>query len=131
MLAMHDEEGNIALSSFSFRFQTVVDILPPYAFILQGLGKRVPISSFSLSKGRVGKGTIAVRLNENDSLAAAHLVGASDAVEDVLISTMNGMLIRVTVNQIAKASRYARGHRVVKLKDGDEVNVLTRIDSQD
>lgn len=98
---------------------------------MQGLGKRVLISSFRQA-GRIGKGVRAVRLAADDALASAILVGAKDqsgvdAGTDVLISTANGMLLRVAVQNVALLSRVAKGYRVVKVKDGDEVGTVTLI----
>lgn len=99
-------------------------------FVTQGLGKRVPIDSFKVSKARTGKGLISIRLKEDDSLAAALVVGTAGFgknEEEIVISTVGGMLLRVALNQIAITSRYAQGYRVVKLKDGDEVNAVTLV----
>ena len=94
---------------------------------MQGLGKRVPLSLFRLSKTRTGKGMLALRLNAGDSLAATEIVGVKgkDFVEDALISTVNGMLLRVSTNQVPTSGRYAKGSRVVKVKEGDEVSAIT------
>ena len=74
----------------------------------------------------------ALRLVADDALATAILVGAKDqsgldAYTDVLISTANGMLLRVAVQDVAVLSRTARGSRIVKLKEGDEVGTVTLI----
>lgn len=97
--------------------------------VLQGLGKRVPIVSFR-KQGRVGMGRIAVRLSPGDSVAASVVVGDSGTAlehDDVMISSTNGMLVRVALKLINVSSRTAKGHRVVKLKDGDEVGTVTVI----
>ena len=87
------------------------------------------ISSFRL-QGRIGRGTRAVRLGLGDSLATAILAGgpgeaSMDLQQDILISTANGMLLRVAVKDVAVLSRLAKGHRIVKLRDGDEVGTVT------
>jgi DNA gyrase subunit A len=101
---------------------------------MQGLGKRVPISSFRVAKGRIGRGVIAVKLTEGDSVAAAVLVGVSknggESGEDILISTMNGMVLRVPMNKCRISSRNARGSTVVKVREGDEVSAITVIQKQ-
>jgi DNA gyrase/topoisomerase IV subunit A len=102
----------------------------PWLLILskKGYGKRVPVSSFRL-QGRLGKGLKAARLPAGDSLAAAVIVGTPRCEfcdDDVLISTTNGMLLRVAINDISSMSRSARGSRIVKLKGG-EVGTVTII----
>ncbi|KAG7673555.1 hypothetical protein KSW81_006757 [Nannochloris sp. 'desiccata'] len=109
----------------------------PWLFTLtkKGLGKRVPISSFRVAKGRIGRGVIAVKLTGGDSVAAAILVGVSktggESGEDILISTMNGMVLRVPMNKCRISSRNARGGTVVKVREGDEVSAVTVIQKQD
>jgi len=81
------------------------------------------------------EGLTAIRLSAGDALAAADVVGAARdgkdcTQEDALISTVNGMLLRVPISQVAKTSRYAKGHRVVKVKEGDEVSAVTAIQHQ-
>ena len=103
----------------------------PWLLILskKGYGKRVPVSAFRL-QGRLGKGLKAARLPSGDSLAAAVIVGtprSESCDDDVLISTTNGMLLRVAINDISSMSRSARGSRIVKLKGGDEVGTVTII----
>jgi DNA gyrase subunit A len=100
---------------------------------MQGLGKRVPISSFRVVKGRIGRGVIAVKLTEGDSVAAALVVGVKtggENGEDILISTMNGMVLRVPMNKCRIASRNTKGSKVVKVREGDEVSAATTIQNQ-
>jgi DNA gyrase subunit A len=101
---------------------------------MQGLGKRVPISSFRVAKGRIGRGVTAVKVTGGDSVAAAVVVGVSktggENGEDILISTMNGMVLRVPMNQCRISSRIAKGNKVVKVREGDEVSAITTIQKQ-
>jgi DNA gyrase/topoisomerase IV subunit A len=96
---------------------------------LQGLGKKVPISLFRLLSGRNGKGVIAIKLNDGDELAAAVVLDGSVTSVDLLISSLNGMLLRVPSSQVATSSRSARGNRIVRLKPGDEVVTSTCINA--
>ena len=95
-----------------------------------GLGKRTPIELYPVVSGRIGKGRKTVRLTDDDSLAAALVVGASGTSEDLLISTLQGMLLRVPVNQCRIMSRNTKGNRVVRLRDGDEVFNVTKIENE-
>lgn len=66
-------------------------------------------------------------------MAAAIVVGVSkggDSGEDILISTMNGMVLRVPMKQCRISSRMARGNKVVKVREGDEVSAVTTIQKQ-
>ncbi|PRW61571.1 DNA gyrase subunit A [Chlorella sorokiniana] len=124
----------------------------------QGLGKRTPISEFRLVSGRQGKGFRGMRLNTGDRLAAVQVVGfdpaaaaaagsssdeedredrsnsdrrSSKAKEpDVLLSTQQGQLVRVPLSSISVYSRGAKGRRVLKVREGDEVIAATVLSKQ-
>ena len=124
----------------------------------QGLGKRTPISELRLMSGRTGKGLRGMRLNAGDRLAAVQVVGidptmaaaaagsssdeddrgsigsgkgSSKAKEpDVLLSTQQGQLVRVPLSSISVYSRVAKGRRVLKVREGDEVIAATVLSKQ-
>lgn len=85
-------------------------------------------------QGRVGKGLIAIKVSSNDALAASLVVGDAGVSlqdEDALVSSSNGMLVRVALKAIHVSSRIAKGHRIVKLKDGDEVGTITIVHNKE
>ena len=93
----------------------------------------MPVSSFRLRGARIGKGMRSIKINDGDSVAAAVVVGASKTGcegEDLLISTMNGNVLRVPLSQCKVFSRVAKGNIVVKLREGDEVSAVTAISVQ-
>ena len=113
----------------------------------QGLGKRTPISQFRL-RGRVGQGVRAATLNPGDRLAVVQLVsadlpgaaaaaatsstdsdderrGGGGAPTDVLLSTQQGQLVRVPIEGLRPSGRAAKGQRVIKVREGDEVAAAT------
>jgi DNA gyrase subunit A len=110
--------------------------------LIQGIGKRVPIKDFHLKKGRTGKGLTAIRVAKGDHLAAAIVVGVgketdgsepdnvSKTGEDLLVSTTSGMLLRVALQDVSVFARTAKGHRIAKLKDGDEVTSVTLMNKE-
>ena len=111
----------------------------------RGLGKRVPISEFPVRLHRRGKGARAIRLNPEDRLAGVQAAGiaptgrggvpvpissddgghSSVGNADVLLSTQQGLLVRVPISNIRKVSRIAKGSRVVKVGKGDAVAMIT------
>lgn len=118
----------------------------------QGLGKRVPIAQFRLRSGRIGAGVRAVTLNEGDRLAAVQVVSADgpgaaagralasgsdmeegsqggNAPTNVLLSTQQGQLVRVPIEGLRLTSRIAKGQRVIKVREGDEVVAATVLTS--
>lgn len=124
----------------------------------QGLGKRTPVSAFPRKMSRRGKGMKALGLKPGDRLAAMQVVGAELAAPaggggaatescsddeagarrsggggkaaDVLLSTQQGQLVRVPVSDISLYGRTAKGRRVVRLREGDEVVAATLLTKQ-
>lgn len=115
----------------------------------QGQGKRVPISHLRLLKGRIGKGNKVMGLGKDDRLAAAVVVGVPQAggsgaesggggsmddagsdgegAHDVVVSTAQGLLVRLSMEDIKLQRRPAKGVRVIKLAPGDEVSTVTLV----
>ena len=54
-----------------------------------------------------------------------------DDVDDVLLSSQEGIIIRLHVNEIPLQSRYGSGVRVMRLGENDKVMVLARTDHDD
>ncbi len=86
-----------------------------------GLIKRTKLDAY---KNVRKNGLIAINLNEEDELASVRL---TDGNSEVLVSTKNGMCIRLAENTIRPLSRTARGVRAIKLRDGDEVIAMARL----
>jgi DNA gyrase/topoisomerase IV subunit A len=123
------------------------------AALVQGQGKRIPISQMRLLKGRIGKGHRVMRLGKGDRLAAAMVVGAPSSPAaaalgagplptgpaaawttprggeqaDVVNSTDQGLLVRLSLEDIKVQRRTAKGVRVIKLQEGDEVSAITLV----
>lgn len=81
----------------------------------KGYIKKTPLSAFSrIHSG----GIIATDLEEGDRVIGA---AAADGKQNVIISTMRGMTIRFSENDIRPMGRTARGVRAVRLGVGDDV----------
>ena len=63
-----------------------------------------------------------------DKVAAVKIV---DDVDDVLLSSQEGIIIRLHANEIPVQSRYGSGVRVMRLGENDKVMVLARTDHDD
>lgn len=132
----------------------VADIGPCLLLVSrQGLGKRTPIADFRLRAGRTGRGIKALKLNPGDRLAAVQVVGVAAGAKaaeggaesgseqeergsrggpaDVLLSTQQGQLVRVPISRIRVYGRAARGRRVIKVRENDEVIAATVLSKQD
>lgn len=106
----------------------------------QGLGKRVPVREFRL-QGRLGTGKTAVKLRAADSVAAALLVGteasagsaaaaAGGSGQDVLVSTAQGLLVRLPLDAIPIKRRTNMGQILVKPGEGDEAVQVTLVGAE-
>ena len=61
-------------------------------------------------------------------MAAVKIV---DDIDDVLLSSQEGIIIRLHANEIPLQSRYGSGVRVMRLGENDKVMVLARSDHDD
>lgn len=110
-----------------------MDVVRPKEDLLvvteKGFGKRTPLKDYPL-QGRYGKGVRTLdgkRLDETGKVAAARVVDQGD---EVTLISAKGMVIRTPVKAISRQSRATRGVRVMKLKKGDSVASLARINEE-
>ena len=92
----------------------------------QGKGRRTEIEDYRLT-GRGGKG---VRNYDaaKDKVAGIKIV---DDTDDVLLSSQEGVIIRMHAADINIQSRYGSGVRVMRLGESDRVTVVARTDHDD
>jgi len=110
-----------------------MDVVRPKADLLvateKGLGKRTPLKNYPL-QSRYGKGvrTLDIKsLKETGKIVAARVVNEQD---EVTLISAKGMVIRTQVKTISQQGRATRGVRVMRLKKGDSVASLARIDGK-
>ncbi len=98
------------------------DVVEPDGDLLliteKGFGKRTPLSEFR-SQSRYGKGIRAINvLDLTGKLVSARVVGRDDEVTCI---SVNGIILRTSVNYISQQGRYSRGVTVMNLDEGDAV----------
>ena len=91
-----------------------------------GKGRRSEIDTYRIT-ARGGKGIRNYDVSK-DKVAAVKIV---DDVDDVLLSSQEGIIIRLHANEIPVQSRYGSGVRVMRLGENDKVMVLARTDHDD
>ncbi len=91
-----------------------------------GKGRRSEIDTYRIT-ARGGKGIRNYDASK-DKVAAVKIV---DDVDDVLLSSQEGIIIRLHANEIPVQSRYGSGVRVMRLGENDKVMVLARTDHDD
>ncbi len=89
----------------------------------KGFGKRTPLKEFPL-QNRGGKGVLGIRVSEKTGRVVAIKKVKDD--DEVLITTEQGKIIRIAVNDVRIVSRYALGVRVIDLEPGDKVVSIVR-----
>lgn len=94
----------------------------------KGYGKRTPESEYRLqSRGGVGIKTIQVT-EKNGPMCAVKTV---DGSEDIMLITINGILIRMDVNDISIIGRSTQGVRLIRLSDEELVATVAKVNKED
>ncbi|KAL3698674.1 hypothetical protein R1sor_012750 [Riccia sorocarpa] len=99
-----------------------------------GFGKRVPIQAFTT--GGLGRmGVIGCKLKKGDSVASLYVSGVLGAdgqtEEEVVVGSHQGILNRLRVRDISVQSRTAKGVRIMRLEEGDEVKSVSLLTGHD
>lgn len=93
-----------------------------------GYGKRTPMEEYR-AQTRGGKGIITIGASERNGPVVGLKVVSDE--EDLMIITHTGTLIRTSVNGISSYSRYAKGVRLINIRDTDEVATVTLVEKSD
>ncbi|TZE80771.1 DNA gyrase subunit A [Calorimonas adulescens] len=89
-----------------------------------GFGKRTPTSEYRL-QARRGKGIKAY--NRSDKNGYAITIRVVQQEDDLMITTLNGNIIRLKVSDIPELHRNSQGVRLIRLDDGDKVVSIARV----
>jgi len=122
-----DEKGNDQVVGM-----VCVDPLDPQATILvvsdKGNGKRTDLSDYSVTN-RGGKGVRTLKLSEKTgSLVAIKNVNET---QDLMITTTQGVIIRMHVSDLRVMGRATQGVRLIRLDEGDEIGDVAVIDREE
>ncbi len=93
----------------------------------KGYGKRTGVSDYRLTR-RGGKGVINIRTTDRNGKVVA-VKGVEDE-DELMIVTLNGILIRQPIHEISSIGRNTQGVRLINLDDDDEVMDVARVISQ-
>jgi len=109
-----------------------MEIIEPGQEILvvteKGYGKRTPESEYRLqSRGGVGIKTIQIT-EKNGPMCSVKTV---DGTEDLMLITVNGMLIRMDVNDISVVGRSTQGVRLIRLGEDETVATVARVKKEE
>jgi len=109
-----------------------MEIIEPEQEILvvtaKGYGKRTSEEEYRLqSRGGVGLKTIQIT-DKNGPMVAVKTV---DGSEDLMLITINGMLIRMDVNDISLIGRSTQGVRLIRLGDDELVATVAKVEKEE
>jgi len=94
----------------------------------KGFGKRTSESEYRLqSRGGVGIKTAQIT-DKNGPLVAVKTV---DGSEDIMLITINGMLIRMDVKDISVVGRSTQGVRLIRLADEEIVATVAKVEKEE
>ena len=91
----------------------------------KGYGKRTAIDEYRITN-RGGKGVKTISVTEK----TGRLVGILDVTEkeDLMITCISGVTIRMAVSQISELGRATQGVKLIRLDETDEIAAITKLD---
>ncbi len=95
---------------------------------VNGYGKRTPLNEYPV-KGRGTRGVINIDANErNGDVVGMKLV---TDVDELMLITEKGILIRTSVAEIRETGRNAAGVRLIKLDEGDHLVAMAKVEKEE
>ena len=94
----------------------------------KGYGKRTAVEEYRITN-RGGKGVKTINVTEK----TGSLVGLLDVTEkeDLMITCVSGVTIRMPVNQISEQGRATQGVKLIRVDEGDEIAAITQLDEKE
>ena len=94
----------------------------------KGFGKRTAVDEYRITN-RGGKGVKTINVTDK----TGSLVGLLDVTEkeDLMITCVSGITIRMSVNTVSEQGRATQGVKLIRVDDGDEIAAITQLDEQE
>ena len=94
----------------------------------KGFGKRTPIDEYRITN-RGGKGVKTINVTEK----TGKLVGVLDVTEkeDLMITCISGITIRMSIAQISEQGRATQGVKLIRLDEEDAIAAITNLDEME
>ncbi|HLR14307.1 MAG TPA: DNA gyrase subunit A [Bacillota bacterium] len=94
----------------------------------RGVGKRTNEEEYRVTN-RGGKGIFTCKLTEDTGHVVT--VQAVTGKEDLMLMTVAGVLIRISVDSIAQTGRNTQGVRLIRLQNDEEVATIAKIEEEE
>ena len=95
----------------------------------KGIGKRTSISEYPASKNRGGKGYAFYKPTDRTGKVTGVITLSNN--EDILVTTINGQVIRIKSDCISLLGRVAQGVKLINLSEDDTVSSIAKIITSD
>jgi DNA gyrase subunit A len=95
----------------------------------KGIGKRTSISEYPASKNRGGKGYAFYKPTDRTGKVTGVITLSNN--EDILVTTINGQVIRIKSDCISLLGRVAQGVKLINLSEDDTVSSIAKIIASD
>ncbi|HSD71556.1 MAG TPA: DNA gyrase subunit A [Thermoanaerobaculia bacterium] len=109
-------------------FVVEMDVVEEHGHLLtvteKGYGKRSEASEYRF-QGRGGSGVINIRVTEKNGPVAG--IKSVTDMDQLLLITQSGMLIRIKVKDIRETGRAAQGVKLIDLDEGDRVVAVAKL----
>lgn len=93
-----------------------------------GYGKRTPTSEYRL-QSRGGKGLKTCNITEKNGTVVALKSVTSD--DDIMVITVNGVLIRISAQDISQMGRNTQGVKVIRLDESEYVSTVAKVQPEE
>lgn len=93
-----------------------------------GYGKQTPVTEYRVTK-RGGKGVKTLNVSGKTGPLVSIMEVAGE--EDLMIITMQGITIRLSVSSISVLGRNTQGVRLIRLKNGDDIASVAKVMEED
>lgn len=94
----------------------------------KGFGKRTPIEEYRI-QSRGGYGLKTLNVTERNGVLVA--MKAVDGTEDLMLITINGILIRMDISDISVIGRSTQGVRLIRLGEDELVATVAKVEKED
>lgn len=94
----------------------------------KGFGKRTPQEEYRI-QSRGGYGLKTLHITERNGLLVA--MKAVDGTEDLMLITINGILIRMDIDDISIIGRSTQGVRLIRLGDDELVATVAKVEKEE
>ena len=118
----HDKDEVVGMVSINDPEVTVLVVSE------NGYGKRTDIEDYRVTN-RGGKGVKTISVTAKTG-SLVGLLAVTEA-EDLMITCVSGITIRMPVNQISEQGRATQGVKLIRVDEGDEIAAITQLDEKE